>query len=116
MPLCPVCETDYKVGLTTCPVCGSDITEVENAEWIRVGMIEDKISADYALETLRSYQIPSVVISKSGFFGAAGLPLTPFYKPQAGFFEVMVPAEYRDEATDILDMILGSNWYKEDDV
>ncbi len=84
-------------------------------KWVVLGMIEDKISADYAKETLKTYDIPAVIFSKSGFFGEIGLPLATFYKPGIGLFEVSVPEESIEEAIDILNMILGDKWQRKED-
>jgi hypothetical protein len=75
-----------------------------------LGTIEDKLSADFARETLTSYEIPAVVISRSGFFGNIGLPLRNFYTGELGLWELSVPIEYADDARDIVQMILGAKW------
>lgn len=114
MVSCPGCKTELKDGTTTCYVCGRDINKEEKTEWIMLGMIEDKMSADYAEETLKSNDIPVVLFSKSGFFGNIGLPLATFHTPGVGLFEVSVPSDFVEEATDILDMILGEKWEKKE--
>lgn len=75
-----------------------------------LGTIEDKLSADFARETLASYEIPAVVISRSGFFGTIGLPLRNFYSGELGLWELSVPSEFADEAQGIVTMILGAKW------
>jgi hypothetical protein len=77
-----------------------------------LGSIEDKLSADFARETLKDMNIPAVIISKSGFFGDIGLPLNPFYKPGEAMFEVSVPQGFEEEACDALDMTLGDKWQR----
>ena len=115
MVYCPACKTELKEGTTTCYICGYDLNSTEKVEWIVMGMIEDKISADYARETMKTYDIPAVIISKSGFFGEIGLPLSTFYKPGIGLFEVSVPKDFVEEAVDILNMILGEKWQRKED-
>jgi hypothetical protein len=90
-----------------------DESDVE--EWVILGMIEDKLSADFAEETLKSYEIPSVVISRSGFFGDVGLPLNPIYSTKAPSYEIRVPAMHAEEAVGILDMTLGEKWQRKED-
>lgn len=114
MEFCPVCKAELSEEQDVCPVCGSAVNDSGSADWTTLGYIEDKISADYALETLRSYDIPSVVFSRSGFFGSVGLPLNPFYNSGSALFEVIVPREYIEEASDILDMIIQGRWQKEE--
>ncbi len=99
---------------TSCYICGHELNESEDLDWITLGAIEDKFSADFAKETLASYEIPAVILSKSGFFGNIGLPLNPFYKTGTALFEVMVPKEFIQEASDILDMTLGEKWQRKD--
>jgi hypothetical protein len=79
-----------------------------------LGTIKDKISADFAKEALKSYEIPVVVFSRSGFFGNAGLPLNPIYSSRTAAFEISVPVRFAEEATDILDMTLGSRWSRKE--
>ena len=102
--------------MTECPVCnreiGKAVEEPQDVKWLLLGFIEDKISADYAKEILGSYEIPVVVISKSGFFGQAGLTLPGFYKAGAQMFEVSVPEDCVEEASGVLDMALGDGWRK----
>jgi hypothetical protein len=113
---CPVCKTEWENGVTECPVCSRDLgkADVEPGEgaWVLLGFISDSISADYAREVLKSYEIPAVVISKSGFFGQAGLTLPGFYKAGSQLFEVSTPEEHIEEATGVLDMVLGDKWQR----
>ena len=113
MASCPACKTELENGATSCHVCGweADVTE---GEWVELGTIGDKISADMAKEALSERGIPAVVFSQSGFFGDAGLSLYPFFKSKAPQFEIRVPAEYGEEATEVLDMIIGASWQRKD--
>jgi hypothetical protein len=86
----------------------------DTAAWVKIGSIADCLSADFAREVLCSYEIPAVVISRSGFFGQAGLTLTRFYKSGASLFEVSVPSDVIEEACGVLDMTLGETWCREE--
>ena len=117
MAYCPACKTDWESDVTDCPVCGHELeTSGEAAEttWVLLGFVKDKMSADYAKEVLSSYEIPVVVISKSGFFGQAGLTLQSFYKAGEQLFEVSVPRDFVEEARGIMDMVLGDSWTKKE--
>jgi len=110
---CPVCNSELENGVTSCHVCGweADVTE---GEWMELGTIGDKLSADMAKEALTARGIPAVVFSQSGFFGDAGLSLYPFFKSKAPQFVMKVPAVYGEEAAEVLDMIIGNNWQRKD--
>lgn len=114
MTQCPVCNSELSDDSAHCHICGYELDETDEVNWVVVGEIDDKISADFAREILSSYEIPAVIFSRSGFFGSAGLPLNPFYKAGSALFEVSVPEGYREEALDILDSTLGSKWHGKD--
>jgi hypothetical protein len=111
--VCPRCKAELDDSVTQCYVCGYEFDSEEETEWVLLGTIEDKLSADFAQEALKSYDIPAVIISRSGFFGNVGLSLNPFYKPGAATFEVRVPKTHEEAAVDILDMTLGEKWQRE---
>ena len=117
---CPECKTKWEEGTLECPVCGRELqpgeaeTETE-AGWVRLGTIEDKMSADFAVEVLKSYEISAVVISKSGYFGQVGLTLNPLYSKGSGQFEISVPVADIEEAVDVLNMALGDRWQREEE-
>lgn len=121
MAYCPVCKNNWDDNLTECPICTGELqssngadAESANQGWILLGYVSDKMSADYAKEVLHSYEIPAVVISKSGFFGQAGLILPGFYKSGMALFEVSVPFDQVVEAVDIMNMVLGDKWQPAD--
>jgi hypothetical protein len=114
MPYCPKCDENFTGDLTTCPKCNYDFDDnhIENddSEWVMIARIFDKTSADYAKETLDSYGVPAIVLSESGFFGQIGLNLPSISGKGYGKFQVHVPIPFREEAEDILNMILGEDW------
>lgn len=113
---CQVCKNEWSDEFTECPICSRDLASADTEpEWILLGAVMDKVSADFAREVLASYKIPAVVISKSGFFGNVGLTLHTFYKPGSSLFEVTVLKEHVEEAAGVLDMALGDRWQKKDD-
>lgn len=117
MASCPACKKDWPDDVTMCPICGRDLanesdTAASESEenWLMIGSIPDKVTADFARETLAAYEIPAVVVSKSGYFGQIGLTLTSFYTGRAEQFEVSVPETHREEASELLAATLGDKW------
>jgi hypothetical protein len=101
-------------------VCGAEMKQSADGQevkddWILAGQIDDKLSADFARETLTSYDIPVVIMSRSGFFGNVGLTMNPFYDSQSSAaYEVHVPASMLDEASELLNMTIGAKWHRKD--
>ncbi len=114
MVLCPKCNQELPNGVSECYKCGHELDESEKTDWVMLGTIENKLYADFAKETLASYNIPVVVISKDGFFGHIGLPLRPFYNSDSAPFEISVPAVYSEEAIEIMNAVLGSKWHRKE--
>jgi len=111
---CPKCKKELPADISECYFCGCDLTDAKEGDWVMLGAIENKLYADLAKEALASYHIPAVVISKDGFFGSIGLPLRPFYNSKSAPFEISVPAVYREEAIEILDMVVGDKWHRKE--
>jgi len=112
---CPECNTELEGDPSHCYLCGHTLKGDKNKdEWVMIGTVENKIMADFVKETLMSGKIPAVVLSRSGFFGNAGLPLNPIYSTGEASFEISVPESYSSEAAELLDMTLGEKWHKKD--
>lgn len=115
MVSCPNCHKEWADDVTSCPVCGTDLELADPNEWVLLGEIDNKLAADFARETLKSYKIPAIVLSRSGFFGDVGLTLTPFHNAGlSGAFEVSVPVEFVEDASGILDMAVGEAWHRKE--
>jgi hypothetical protein len=113
---CHVCDTSWPAETENCPVCGKELKpEAKEPQWVLIGSIVDKWSADLARETLASYDIPAVVMSKSGYFGNVGLTMTSFYSGEPGLFEISVPLVDAEEAVELLQMTLGEKWQKREE-
>lgn len=116
MPYCSKCKEDFEGQLTSCPKCGQDFNgDGKEDKWVLVAKILDKTSAEFARETLQSYDIPVAIISESGFFGDAGLNLPSMSGKGLGKYKVYVPGGLIEEAENILEMTLGNNWEKAED-
>lgn len=113
MGLCPVCNSSFADEVTTCPVCNADIdSDSDNqGKWLVLGVFKDPVSAGLAHETLLNADIPAVLFSKAGFFGAAGLAMNPFYNPTHGMYEISVPVDMFEDATEIINAIMSGGWH-----
>jgi len=115
MVFCPECNMELEGDPSHCYLCGHSLKDDQGMnEWIVIGTVENKIMADFVKETLKSEKIPAVVLSRSGYFGDAGLPLNPIYTTGDASFEISVPESYSSDATDLLDMTLGEKWHKKE--
>jgi len=112
---CPECNVKLQGHPDRCYICGGEVVDDDESGWVLIGIVENKVFADLARETLESCGVPAVVISKSGFFGNVGLPLNPIYEPKVAAFEISVPVVYRTEAIEVLDMTLGDKWQRKED-
>ena len=117
MSYCPKCNEDFDSDLSVCPKCNASLDEkldgpsnLASDGWVVIGHVKDKTSADYAKETLESYDIPVVLFSESGFFGQAGLNLPSPSGKHTGTFKMQVPADKIEDAVNTLNMILGDSW------
>ncbi|MBN4076143.1 hypothetical protein JYT16_00335 [Gemmatimonas aurantiaca] len=81
------------------------------SEWVAIGFASDKITADYIIVSLRSYDIPSALNSKSGFLGDIGMTgVSSLFSSGVGAYEILVVAEKVNEALEIARMVAGENW------
>ncbi|MFQ5498176.1 MAG: hypothetical protein ACE5FH_00750 [Candidatus Zixiibacteriota bacterium] len=110
MAYCHECDVELRGDQHICYLCGEPLTRDKKSAWVKIGTVNNHMSAEYARETLKEYDVPIVVISKSGFFGNVGLPLSSFWKSEVGLFEVYTPAVYQTEAGELLEMVLGNSW------
>ncbi|MFH1701669.1 MAG: hypothetical protein ABIE07_13910 [Candidatus Zixiibacteriota bacterium] len=84
----------------------------ENSEirtnWVVVAEAPDRMTAEFAVNGLKSYDIPAVLDTKPGVFGSAGLPLRSLYSGKVEMFKIMVPGEYEAEASELVKIFLDS--------
>ncbi len=86
----------------------------ERTHWVIVAETTSRTEADFAVNGLQSHDIPVVLDSAAGVFGNAGLALTSIYSGQTDSFKVKVPAEFEEEAIEIVKMFVGGG--NEDDL
>ena len=118
MSFCPVCRYEYEPGVRICPDCDEELVDrlpetgtaamTPDDSWIVVGQVAGDMKSDIARGSLDSNNIPSVILSSS--FSAYGRGMD-YHSGLAAFSGagniIMVPREYRDAATLILEAILG---------
>jgi len=111
MPLCPKCKSEFEGELTTCPKCNYDFNgDTEPDEWVVAGQVVDKTSADFAKETLQSYDIPVAVLSDSGFLGSVGLAMPSLSGQGMNQYQIHVPAHLKEDAVKLLESVLGDKF------
>jgi hypothetical protein len=79
------------------------------ADWVEIAETASRTIAEFAVNGLKSYDIPAVIDAKAGFLGAAGLQLRSMRTGKLDMFRILVPAEYREEATEVVKIFLGSD-------
>jgi len=77
------------------------------AEWVAVAEVENRTVAEFALNGLKSYDIPAVLDARPGILGTAGLKLRSIRTGKVDMFRIMVPMEYQEEAAEIVKIFLG---------
>ncbi len=83
----------------------------KDATWVVIGFVSDRVTADFVIESLRSYEIPAVLNSKSGFFGTIGMTsLEMPFSGGSGAYEILTVTEKVEEASDIAGMVAGDKW------
>ena len=77
------------------------------SDWVVIGEAENRTIAEFAVNGLRSYDIPAVLDSRPGFLGSAGLALRSMRTGKVETFKIMVPGEFQEEAEEMIKMFLG---------
>ena len=95
-----------------------DFSESANIRpnWVVVGETTNRIIAEFAVNGLKSYEIPAVLDSRPGVFGTSGLPLRSLRTGKLDKFKILVPSEYEEEARDLINQFLGDENNATDDV
>ncbi len=77
--------------------------------WVAIAETANRTIAEFAVNGLKSYDIPAVIDAKPGFLGTAGLQLRSMRTGKVDMFRIMVPAEFKEEAADIVKIFLGGD-------
>ena len=125
MPFCPKCKYEYLSSVSKCPDCNeelvaslpkeSDLTD-DNFEkykdWIPLARFNSDQIAALAIDSLRSKDIPAVVLSGTGHFGMTGQMGISSFRPVGGSYTLLVPEEYIVIADHESAIIFGDEWEK----
>lgn len=77
--------------------------------WVAVGEAPNRTIAEFAVNGLKSYDIPAIIDSRPGFLGTAGMELRSLRTGKVDMFRILVPAEYEEEAKDVVKIFLGDD-------
>lgn len=75
--------------------------------WVAVGEVPNRTLAEFAVNGLKSYDIPAIIDSRPGFLGTAGMQLRSLRTGKVDMFRILVPAEYEEEAKEVVKIFLG---------
>ncbi len=79
------------------------------SHWKVVGETESRTLAEFAVNGLKSYEIPAVIDARPGVLGTAGLVMRSLRTGKPEEFRVLVPPEYEEEALEVVKIFLGGN-------
>lgn len=77
------------------------------SRWVVVAETVSRTLAEFAVNGLKSYDIPAALDSRPGFLGTAGLQLRSFKNGQIQAFKILTPEEFAEEASEIVKIFLG---------
>jgi hypothetical protein len=79
------------------------------SNWVVIAEESNRTVAEFAINGLKSYDIPAVLDSRSGFLGTAGLTLRSMRTGKVDTFKIMVPPDVAEEAAEVVKIFLGDS-------
>jgi len=119
--ICPTCRYEYPGGIVVCPDCDESLVAqlrptagaaaIPDDTWVGVCALIGTITVELAKGALDSNNIPSLVVSK-GFAPSEPVKMaTDGLASLVGHAEILlVPRQYRDDASIILEAVLGEDF------
>lgn len=125
MPFCPKCRYEYEANVTECPDCVEQLVAAlpepqdETIEppggyddWVELARLTSQPSADLIIEALRSKDIPCIILSGAGHFGATGQMGSSSFRAVGGGYTLAVPEEFAHDADLEASILLGEEYDK----
>jgi hypothetical protein len=78
------------------------------SQWVIIAEAENRTVAEFAVNGLRSYDIPAVLDARPGVLGTAGLSMRSLRTGKLETFKIMVPSEHKEEAAEVVKIFLGN--------
>lgn len=88
------------------------MTDDKEMDWIELGRLTSDQWAMTLKDVLEQKNIPVVILSAAGHFGATGQMGLSSYRPVEGYYSVMVPRERAGDADAEATGTLGDTWEK----
>lgn len=79
------------------------------AKWVVVAETVNRTLAEFAVNGLKSYDIPAALDARAGFLGSVGLKLRSFKDGKLQTFKILSPAEFAEEAAEVVKIFLGDS-------
>jgi hypothetical protein len=118
MAWCPSCGYEFADATLLCPDCNVSLDEMPanlssgavspDDSWVEVARLSSNLTYDLAKSSLDQNNIPSMIISSN--FGAVTIAMRKPKQKAAEDRIVLVPKEYRDEASILLQTTLGDSF------
>lgn len=122
MAICPKCRYEYQPNVVICPDCQENLVEniappVQAAavspddSWVVVGKLGSEYQSEMAKGSLDSGNIPSVILSSNfNAYGRGVGSASPLVPSISDGIVVMVPREFKEAATLLLEGVLGEDF------
>lgn len=120
MPFCANCRFEYQEGISLCPDCNMPLVAElppntaatsPDQSWVAVCSVFNDLSSSLARGALESRNIPSIVMSST--FKAYGIDAqytSQLLNSPKATNVIMVPREYIEEASFVLEAVLGDEF------